>query len=203
MRVSAHSAGGYTEGSQAQANHGGGGSPLWVRNWQDESPLRQCTWRGLETCGHEWTEACAHAHAQGQGQGQTTHLCPRALQHAVTYPGQHKYARHVPGCTHARRLHMAASTRSFTLKPWHQHKQLEKNAPVPTLPPSKQHPLPPFCPPSFLPSSPNQCFSWGHQPLSRPENYPLPLAHAFTDLLSTQEAIFFLNKRVRGALYPR
>lgn len=28
MRVSAHSAGGYTEGSQAQANHGGGGAPL-------------------------------------------------------------------------------------------------------------------------------------------------------------------------------
>lgn len=151
MRVSAHSAGARTKGSQAQANCG-------VRNWQGKSPLRQCTWRGPDTCGHEWTEACART--QGQGQGQITHLCPRALQHAVTYPGQRKYASHVPGCTHARRLHRAASTRSFTLMPWHQHRQLEKNAPVPTLPPSKQHPLPPFRPP-FLAPNPNLSVSHG------------------------------------------
>lgn len=119
------------------------GSPLWVRNRVRAHCVRV---PGQALCP-------VHTHRK-KAQGQHTHLCPSALQHCGNVP------RSVQVCKTRLRLHprqravhTAASTGSFTLTSWHGRRQLEKNAPAPTLSPPNWAPLPPFFPSSFMESS--------------------------------------------------
>ena len=160
------------------------GSPLWVRNRQGESPLCQCAWYQLSE--HK------PPHTQKEGQGQHAHLCPsvycsipRLVQVCKTRP------RLPPIPTPARcAMHTAANTPS-TFTPWHRSRQLEKNAPAPTLLPSKHSPLPPCF--SLRTLTLPRCFSWSHLPLFGPQIDSLP-PRAHWDLLSTQKAIFLCKK---------